>query len=34
MIEETNANYKRGEVDWICCTYKLKDGEKIRVHAG
>ena len=33
-IERTNERYVKDGVDWAFCTYKLKDGEKIRVHAG
>lgn len=34
VIERTNEVYKKDDIEWFCCTYKLKDGEKIRVHAG
>ncbi len=34
VIERTKSIYEKDGTEWICCTYKLKDGEKIRVHAG
>lgn len=33
VIERTSEVYKKDDIEWFCCTYKLKDGEKIRVHA-
>lgn len=33
-IERTKQIYTKDGVDWICCTYKVKDGETINVHAG
>ena len=34
VIEPTNEVYKKDGINWNFCTYKLKDGAKIRVHAG
>ena len=34
VIEPTHEVYKKDGVNWNFCTYKLKDGAKIRVHAG
>ena len=34
VIENTDEQYKKDGVDWCFYTYKLKSGEKIRVHAG
>ena len=34
VIEPTHEVYKKDGVNWDFCTYKLKDGAKIRVHAG
>ena len=34
VIERTREIYEKDGTRWICCTYKLKDGKKIRVHAG
>ncbi len=33
-IEKTNECYIKDGIDWAFCTYKLKEGEKIKVHAG
>ena len=33
VIEIADNHYEKDGVDWIFCTYKLKDGEKIKVHA-
>ena len=33
VIEPTHEVYKKDGVNWNFCTYKLKDGAKIRVHA-
>ena len=33
IIEEADKPYI-GEKEWYCCSYKLKDGEKIHVYAG
>ena len=32
-IERIGGAYKKDGVDWLFCTYKLKDGEKIHVSA-
>lgn len=33
-IERVHGAHKKDGVDWFLCTYKLKDGVKIKVHAG
>lgn len=33
-IEKTDERYIKDGIDWAFCTYKLKEGEKIKVHAG
>lgn len=34
IIEESEERYLNGNIDWGFCSYKLKDGAKIHVHAG
>lgn len=34
IIEETEKPYIDDYKEWFCCSYKLKDGEKIHVRAG
>ena len=34
VIERTPEVYKKDDIEWFCCTYKLKDGAKIIVDAG
>lgn len=34
LIEKVPGRYKKDDVDWAFCTYKLKEGKKIKVYAG
>jgi len=34
IIEKSTRQYEKDGVDWTFCFYKLKDGKKIKVHAG
>lgn len=34
LIEKVPGQYEKDGVDWAFCTYKLKEGKKIKVHAG